>query len=153
MTDELKQLFAKIRNTGSYADIDYSDVNACTNDGDNALHCVILWGDIPAARMLITAGIDVNKAGDLGYTPLHIACMKGNAEMVRLLIENGASLFALSEGETPFSSARREGHDYICELLRPLMEKAQSQDPKVWVRARIAQLRRELSDLEKKLSG
>lgn len=103
------------------------------------------------AKALIEAGIDVNKAGDLGYTPVHVACMQGNAKMVQLLIESGADLFALSEGDSPFATARLSGHDNICELLAPLMEQAQKQDPSVWVRARIAQLRREIALLEKKL--
>ena len=47
--------------------------------------------------------IDVNKAGDLGYTPLHAACMQGNAEMVKLLTDSGADVFALSEGDAPFN--------------------------------------------------
>jgi len=51
-----------------------------------------------AAKALIDAGIDSNKAGDLGYTPLHVACMKGTAEMVKLLIGRGADIFALCEG-------------------------------------------------------
>lgn len=71
--------------------------------------------------------------------------------MVKLLIDSGADLFALSEGDAPFTSARRGGHDHICELLAPLMEEARERDPNVWVRARIAQLRREIASLEKKL--
>jgi hypothetical protein len=64
----------------------------------------------------------------------------------------GADIFALSEGDAPFATARLGGHDEICDLLAPLMKQAQSLDPKVWVRARIARLRREIADLEEKLS-
>lgn len=152
MTDELRLIFAKIRDTADFADTDFSNVNACSTDGDNALHCVVRWGDVLAAKVLIKAGVDVNKAGDLGYTPLHVACMRGNLEMVRLLIDSGAELFAMSEGETPFSTARLAGHDEICDLLGPAMKRVQSQDQKIWVRARIAQLRREIAELEKKIS-
>jgi len=77
--------------------------------------------------------------------------MQGNADMVQLLIDSGANIFALSEGDAPFATARLSGHDHICDLLAPLMGHAQSLDPKIWVRARIAQLRREIADLEKKL--
>jgi len=94
---------------------------------------------------------DVNKAGDLGYTPLHVACLKGNVEMVKLLIDKGADMFALSEGDAPFAAARLGGYDHICDMLAPLMKQAQSLDPKIWVRARIAQLRREIANLEEKL--
>ena len=151
MNEQLQAIFARLRATADFAQTDFSDLNATSNDGDNALHCVVRWGDLGAAKALIDAGIDVNKAGDLGYTPLHVACMKGNAEMVKLLIGRGADLFALSEGDPPFTTSRRGGHDNICEMLAPLMEEAQKRNPTAWVRARISQLRREISLLEKKL--
>jgi ankyrin repeat protein len=151
MDNQLVKIFEQLNGTANFADADFSDVNATSKDGDNALHCVVRWGDLAAARALIDAGIDVNKAGDLGYTPLHVACMEGNAEMVKLLIESGADLFALSEGDAPFTTARLSGQDAICEMLGPLMEEAQNREPNVWIRARIAQLRREIASLEKKL--
>jgi ankyrin repeat protein len=151
MGNQLEEIFARLHGTADFADTDFSDVNATGSDGDNALHCVVRWDDLAAAKALIDAGIDVNKAGDLGYTPLHVACMQGNAEMVRLLIGSGADVFALSEGDAPFAVARLGGHDGICDLLAPLMEETQKRDPHVWVRARIGQLRREIASLEKKL--
>jgi ankyrin repeat protein len=151
MSGQLQAIFARLRGTADFADADFSDVNATSSDGDNALHCVVRWGELAAAKALIDAGIDVNKAGDLGYTPLHVACMQGNAEIVKLLTDSGAGAFALSEGDAPFTTARLGGHDDICELLDPLMEETQKRDPNVWVRARIAQLRREIALLEKKL--
>lgn len=77
--------------------------------------------------------------------------MKGNVEMVKLLVDSGAVMFALSEGDPPSTTARLSGHDQICELLAPLMEEARKRDPNVWVRARIAQLQREIALLEEKL--
>jgi ankyrin repeat protein len=151
MDNQLEQIFARLHEVGDFADIDFSDINATRSDGDNALHCVVGWGDLAAAKALIDAGIDVNKAGDLGYTPLHIASMKGNVAMVRLLIDSGANLFAFCEGDTPFATARLGGHDDICGLLAPLMEETQKRDPKIWIRARITQLRREIATLEKKV--
>jgi len=151
MDTQLQAIFAKLHKTCDFAEADFSDVNASSSDGDNALHCVVRWGDLSAAKALIDAGIDVNKAGDLGYSPLHVACMKGNELMVKLLIDHGANLFALSEGDPPFATARLSGHNHICDMLAPLMAQAQSLDPKIWVRARIAQLRREIANLEEKL--
>jgi len=152
MDERVERIFARLRETCDFAETDFSDVNACASDGDNGLHYVVSWDDLAAAKALIDAGIDVDKAGDLGYTPLHVACMRGNIEMVQLLIDNGANLFALSEGDAPFATARLGGHDEICNLLGPLMEQAQSRDPKIWVRTRIAQLRREITFLEESLA-
>jgi hypothetical protein len=151
MKAELERIFTQLHDTVDFEDVDFSDINACSLVGDNALHCVVGWGDLDAAKILINAGIDINKAGDLGYTPLHIACMKGNLEMVKLLVGSGAELFALSEGDGPFATARVRGHDSICDFLGPLMKQAQEQDPYIWVRTRIAQLKRELARLEAEL--
>jgi ankyrin repeat protein len=151
MDNELGAIFARLRETADFAEIDFSDLNATSSDGDNALHCLVRWGDIAAAGALVDAGIDINKAGDLGHTPLHVACMQGNSEMVRLLIDKGADMFALSEGYPPFTVARLAGHDHICDLMAPLLQEAHDGASKAWVRARIGQLRREIACLEKKL--
>jgi ankyrin repeat protein len=152
MDDQMKGIFARLRETCDFAETDFSNVNACSSDGDNGLHCVVRWGDLSAAKALIDAGIDINKAGDFGYTPLHVACMQGNVEMVKLLIDRGADMFALCEGDAPFATARLAGHDQRCDLLAPLMKQAQSVDPKICVRARIGQLRREIAYLEEQLA-
>jgi len=151
MDDKLESILARLGVTPDFAEADFSDVNACSTDGDNALHSVVRWKDKSAAKVLIDAGINVNKAGDLGYTPLHVACIQGDVEMVRLLIENGADLFAISEGDTPFTSARLARHDHVCDLIGPLMKQMQSRDPHIWVRARIAQLQREIAGLERRI--
>lgn len=73
--------------------------------------------------------------------------------MVRLLVASRAELFALSEGDGPFAIARLREHDAICQFLAPLMMEAQSQDPNIRVRTRIAQLKRELERLEAHLEN
>jgi ankyrin repeat protein len=152
MHDDIARFQERMRDSCDFTDVDLAaDINACSLDGDNALHLAVRDNDLAAARALIDAGIEIDKAGDLGYTPLHNACIWGHVDMVKLLVEKGADLFALSEGYPPFTSARLAKHDHICDLLGPLMEQAQSQDPKVWIRARIAQLRREIARLEAQL--
>jgi len=151
MDDKVKSILEMVHETPDFAEVDFSDVNACSTNGDNALHCVVQWKDISAAKAMIDAGINVNKTGDLGYSPLHVACMHGDLEMIRLLIENGADLFAKSAGDTPFASARLSMHDNICDFLRPLMMQAQAQDPKIRTRSRIAQLKQEIEELEKEI--
>ena len=152
MDDRVKSILAKLRDSLEFSEqADFSDVNVSSTDGDNALHRVVRWKDGQAAEALIAAGINVNKAGDLGDTPRHVACMIGDLEMVKLLVENGANLFAMSEGDSPFTSARIAGHDQVCDFLGPLMKQSQSQDPDIWVRARIAQLQREIAGLEARI--
>jgi ankyrin repeat protein len=51
-----------------------------------ASHCT------PAVRALLAAGVPVDTTGDYGGTALHWACWKGYPDLVKVLIENGASL-------------------------------------------------------------
>lgn len=152
MEDSLQEIFSRLYDPVEFPKPARFDINACASDGDNALHYVVRLRDRSAAEALIDAGIDVNKAGDLGYTPFHVACMQGDLEMIRLLAARGADPFALSEGESPFTSARIAGHDEVCDFLGALMDEARSRDPQVWLRARIKQLKRELERLEAKLN-
>jgi ankyrin repeat protein len=84
MDSQLEQIFERWHGTADFADTDFSDGKATSADGDNAFHGVVRWGHLAAAKALTDVGSDVNSAGHLGYTPLHIACMTGNAEMVKL---------------------------------------------------------------------
>lgn len=149
---EVQRVLERVRKTVDFENVDFSNVNASSSDGDNALHVVVRWNDVQAAVTLINAGIDINKAGDLGYTPLHIACMQGNLEIVKLLIARGADIFALSEGVPPFTSARLAGKDEICVFLERLMQEAQKRDPNIRIKSRVARLRAELAHLEAALT-
>ena len=66
MQDDISRLFELMRQPADFADVDLSDVNACATDSDNALHFAVRKDDLAAARALIDAGIDINKAADLG---------------------------------------------------------------------------------------
>jgi hypothetical protein len=71
--------------------------------------------------------------------------------MVLLLIESGADVLALTEGDTPFHLARLKGHTEICDLLKTVMTQKQ-QDPHAWTKLKIDLLRREIARLEKQLT-
>jgi ankyrin repeat protein len=149
---EVRHVLQRVAESVDFAHVDLSDVNATSLEGDNALHCVVRWDDLEAAKSLIDAGIDVNQSGDLGFTPLHVACMQGNMLMVEFLVANGADLFSMSEGDTPFAKARLHGHDQICDYLSPLIKDRLTANPQAYLRSRIAQLKRELAKLEARLT-
>jgi glycyl-tRNA synthetase (class II) len=73
-------------------------------------------------------------------------------EIVKILVEAGADLFALTEGDPPFTLARFGKQDEICDYLAVEMKKKQSEDPQIWIRARINQLRAEIQRLEERLN-
>ena len=117
MNSDVAAILARVKQTADFGYVDFSDINATNSLGNNALHCVIVWGDYEAAKTLIAHGINVNQKGEEGYTPLHQACSFGRREIVQLLLESGADPFARTAGDLPFTTARLSGHDEICKLI------------------------------------
>lgn len=72
------------------------------------------------ARVLVTHGADVNiLAGGSGLTALHEAVMKGNNELVQILLAHGANPnLATSDGRTPLALARETGNAEIIQELK-----------------------------------
>ena len=130
MSEELKALLAQVASTADFSYVDFSDVNATNHLGENALHIAVRWGDLDAAKLLITSGVEVNKHGEHGYTPLHYACQYGNSEILKLLLDSGANPYARTEGDLPFTTARLSGNNAICDLLNEFMrDKSESSKP------------------------
>ncbi len=151
MLPELERFFEQAKDIPGFESFDSSNINATTDEGENALHLAIDQENSEIAKLLIKGGININQPGENAYTPLHEACMIGNREIVRALVEAGADLFALTEGDSPFTVARLSGNDDICDYLSDEMKKRQDRDPKMWVRARINQLQSEINRLERRL--
>jgi ankyrin repeat protein len=60
----------------------------------------------------------VGTANDSGNTALHWACLMGQEEVVRLLMEAGASAFALNKMyNTPVDEALSRGHQHIVDVI------------------------------------
>jgi ankyrin repeat protein len=57
-------------------------------DGDTCLHVAAHRGNLRAVELLVKAGVDVNRPGDMGSTPLHYASTQ---EVASFLIGSGAS--------------------------------------------------------------
>src|SRR5689334_12599419 len=120
MSPRVQQYLQSLRDDlPAFEDIDISNISAWGFEGENALHVAIHRGDTEIALLLINEGIDIHQPGDFGHTPLHDACSWGNIEVVRALVDAGADLFALTEGNPPFTLARLGNHDAICEYLAP----------------------------------
>ena len=90
----------------------------------NGLHWAALKDDVDAARLLITAGADVNlpKIGSQ-QTALHFAAERGSVEVATVLIEAGADIearaAAADEGYMPLHKAA--GADQV-EIVKLLIE-------------------------------
>jgi ankyrin repeat protein len=131
MTTEVQAILSRVKNTADFGCVDFNDINVTNALGDNALHCVIVWGDYAAALILIENGIDIQKHGEHGYTPLHQACAFGRKDIVELLLQKGADPFARTEGDLPFTTARLNGNHEICEFLNAALKQKLDASPHV----------------------
>ncbi|HEV2186270.1 MAG TPA: ankyrin repeat domain-containing protein [Stellaceae bacterium] len=76
--------------------------------GDSLLHIAAWRGDRRTVELLIGAGIDINKIGDMGCTALHYAIMNGHADLANFLLQQGASQDIRKHfGGLPRESAKR----------------------------------------------
>jgi ankyrin repeat protein len=85
------------------------------------LHSAVIDGDVPQVRKLLAAGEKPDATVDNGWTALHFAAQEWLVDVVRALIEAGASVDARdAHGNTPlwravFNSQRR---GEIIQILR-----------------------------------
>ena len=64
-----------------------------------------------SARALLARGARVNERQEGGYTPLHQAAARGDAELVTMLLDAGADPAARTDvGATPGDLAGERGH-------------------------------------------
>lgn len=77
------------------------------------------YGDVNVVKFLVEkCNADVNMLDENHTTPLHIAAIEGNYEVVKYLAEHGADLNTRDiEGYTPLMNATIEGNFEIVRLL------------------------------------
>lgn len=89
-----------------------------SNNLVEALAQAIFNNNIEDIEQIIEKGVDLNKPGLTGKTPLTIASEKGYIEICEILIKKGADVNALSfEGKTAFIAAILKGQYSVCQLL------------------------------------
>lgn len=95
------------------------------NDGFTALHWAA-WSGLPqcSAALIDVGGLDINAADNSGYTPLMLAALRGNVEVVRLLLEKGADLSlknrhgqTAADLATNFESAYSSRDSWVYKLI------------------------------------
>lgn len=85
--------------------------------GCESLRRAAASGDVKAVRELLASGTDVNENYN-GETALVLASIKGNTEVVKLLLDRGASVNAsMGYGLTPLFYAVSRGHTDVAKLL------------------------------------
>ena len=92
-------------------------VGCGNSEANQALLDAAKFGDIEAAKEAIEDGADVNAIVN-DRTPLSAATWKGQTEIVKRLIAEGADVNTKDEkGMTPLHDAVEEGYKEIVELL------------------------------------
>lgn len=100
------------------------DVNFEAPDGFPALLGAVMSGRedrVELVRVLVDAGADLERRGVNGWTALHAAASQNDADLVRVLLELGASPEArtgVDDDATPLEEAERVGALHAAKLLR-----------------------------------
>jgi ankyrin repeat protein len=90
MNPDVLNLLRKVQSTPDFASVQFDSIDATNALGDNALHCVCVWGDLVAAKLLVGNGININQPGEHGFTPLRVAAEFGFTALVEYLVKSGA---------------------------------------------------------------
>lgn len=69
-------------------------------EGNTLLHQAAAVNRLKECRFLLAEGLPVNAANAMGITPLRVAMYKGHIEMMKLLLEHGASDQLDNQGRT-----------------------------------------------------
>jgi ankyrin repeat protein len=85
-------------------------------------------GRVAVAKLLVERGADVNAVESHGLTPLHVACVNQNPEVVRLLLANGAAVNGQDQtGNTPLIMAAAHVKEKPTWIFTPVGAVATSQ--------------------------
>ncbi|AZZ90690.1 ankyrin repeat domain-containing protein [Hahella sp. KA22] len=96
MNKSVRALLEQVEGVADFSGVKINDINDTNILGDNALHCVCVWGDLDAAKLLVENGIDIEQKGEGGFTPLRVAEEFGHKELVNYLMSMGADAEALN---------------------------------------------------------
>jgi hypothetical protein len=112
------------------------------------LHHFARSGLLGWAQRALAKGVPVDAPDDLGETPLLLAVLHGQREMVKLLILSGANPSIPDRlGQTPLDAARTKGHADIADILRRNSRATDSTSPDESSARRLHARRRVLADV------
>ena len=99
-------------------------------EGVRALFYGIEKNNLVYAQKVLSMNFDPNLLHENGYTPLGYAAMKGNPQMIALLLRNGADPnMACKEGATPVELALQYGHNDAADALKAARQATAATEP------------------------
>lgn len=87
---------------------------------DNSIHGLALSNDVMGLKKLLEGHpeTDINVLDEFGYAPIHLACDRGNVEVVKLLLQEGADKSIKDPDDlSPLELSQEAGHTEIVKLL------------------------------------
>ncbi|XP_076919720.1 potassium channel KOR1-like [Bidens hawaiensis] len=82
------------------------------------LNSAVFNGDLYRVKRLVEAGINSNNKDYDGRSPLHIAAIKGFADLVEFFLQKEVIINATdNHGNTPLFEAIKNGHDMVVSML------------------------------------
>ena len=101
-----------------------ADPNESDSSGETALHTAVGISHMPLVRVLLLHNAALDPPLSLcGWTPLHKAAARGNADILRLLLEFGADLrLKKTDGDLAIDLARRNNRETCVKLLEWAVE-------------------------------
>jgi ankyrin repeat protein len=129
MKAHVRELLEKIQSTADFGSVPFESINDTNALGDNALHCVCVWGDLEATKLLVENGINLHQRGEFGFTPLRVAADFGHPRLVEYLLASGANPLALDALEVFDREANARHMNSLGEQVKRLEDKAAQSDP------------------------
>ncbi|KAJ5611907.1 ankyrin repeat-containing domain protein [Penicillium herquei] len=85
----------------------------------SGLYLASRWGHTQVARKLLHLGASVDAQGNQYGNALQAACFSGQEDVVKILLQQGASFPQTGQGEysSPFQAALASGHDHVAQAL------------------------------------
>lgn len=96
-------------------------INRANNKGETAIFRAVLKGNFQLIQSLVNYEADSNICEtDNGFSPLYMACLKGDKRIAICLLKSGANCNIIStKGDAPLHAACCNGHaSLVTELLK-----------------------------------
>ncbi len=100
-------------------------------EGVRAMFYAIEKNNVAYGQKVLSMDFDPNLHHDNGYTPLAYAAMKGNPQMVEMLLRNGADPAQTTrDGDTAVELALRMGHNEVADALKHARQQRDAAPPR-----------------------
>ena len=95
-----------------------ADVNTSA-EGSTVLHFAITYdSNDELSKLLILSGAKLNRKDNLGNSELHLAAMRGFADVIRLLVKHGANVNAMNNSKhAALYYAAKHGYRSVADVL------------------------------------